>query len=143
MDIDSHEPKTITEILKELESGYDFVIGSRYMKDGKCDYTGYRNFISRYGNKLIKKVLNIDLDEFTTSFRGFNLKRIQDFDLNELKFSGYSFLMEAVFTIHSKGYKITQIPIYFRERKFDKSKMARIELFRAFINLFILFFKRS
>jgi len=143
MDIDSHEPKTITEIIKELESGYDFVIGSRYMKDGKCDYTGYRNFISRYGNKLIKKVLNIDLDEFTTSFRGFNLKRIQDFDLNELKFSGYSFLMEAVFTIHSKGYKITQIPIYFRERKFDKSKMARIELFRAFINLFILFFKRS
>ena len=93
MDIDSHEPKTITEIIKELESGYDFVIGSRYMKDGKCDYTGYRNFISRYGNKLIKKVLNIDLDEFTTSFRGFNLKRIQDFDLNELKFSGYSFLM--------------------------------------------------
>ena len=123
MDIDSHEPKTITEIIKELESGYDFVIGSRYMKDGKCDYIGYRNFISRYGNKLIKKVLNIDLDEFTTSFRGFNLKRIQDFDLNKLKFSGYSFLMEAVFTIHSKGYKITQIPIHFRERKFDKSKM--------------------
>ena len=45
------------EIIKELDNGYDFVIGSRYMENGKCDYVGYRNFISRFGNKLIKKVL--------------------------------------------------------------------------------------
>ena len=31
MDIDSHEPKTIIEIIKALNSGYDFVIGSRYI----------------------------------------------------------------------------------------------------------------
>ena len=91
MDIDSHEPKSIIEIIKELESGYDFIIGSRYMEGGKCDYTGYRYFISRYGNKFIKKILNINLDEFTNSFRGFNLKQMQDFDLNGLKFKGYSF----------------------------------------------------
>ena len=143
MDIDSHEPKSIIKIIKELESGYDFVIGSRYMEGGKCDYTGYRYFISRYGNKFIKKVLNINLDEFTNSFRGFNLKQMQDFDLNELKFKGYSFLMEAVFKIHSKGYKIKQIPIHFLERKYDKSKMSRIELFRALINLFLLFLQKK
>ena len=91
MDIDSHEPKSIIEIIKELESGYDFIIGSRYMEGGKCDYTGYRYFISRYGNKFIKNFLNINLDEFTNSFRGFNLKQMQDFDLNGLKFKGYSF----------------------------------------------------
>ena len=65
------------------------------------------------------------------------------FDLNKLKFSGYSFLMEAVFKIHSKGYKIKQIPIHFLERKYDKSKMSRIELFRALINLFLLFLQKK
>ena len=143
MDIDSHEPKSIIEIIKELESGYDFVIGSRYMEGGKCDYTGYRNFISRYGNRFIKKVLNINLDEFTSSFRGFNLRQMQNFDLNKLNFKGYSFLMEAVFRINLKGHKIKQIPIHFIERKYDKSKMARIELFRALLNLFLLFLQKK
>ena len=51
--------------------------------------------------------------------------------------------MEAVFKIHSKGYKIKQIPIHFLERKYDKSKMSRIELFRALINLFLLFLQKK
>ena len=60
-----------------------------------------------------------------------------------MKFKGYSFLMEAVFRIHIMGYQMKQIPIHFRERKFHKSKMARIELFRALINLFILFVEKN
>ena len=41
----SHSPKTIPLILDQLKTS-DFVIGSRYMKGGKCDYTGYRKWIS-------------------------------------------------------------------------------------------------
>jgi len=142
MDVDSHQPKSILKIIKELELDYDFVIGSRYMEGGKCDYTGYRNFISRYGNKFIKKILKINLDEFTTSFRGFNLKKIKDFDIRKLKFKGYSFLMETVFRLNSQGYKIKQIPIHFTERKYGRSKIARIELLRTFLNVLRLFFEK-
>ena len=142
MDIDSHEPKTILEIIKQLDSGYDFVIGSRYMKGGQCDYKGYRNLISRYGNKLIRNILNINLNEFTTSFRGFNLIKIKDFNMGHIKFKGYSFLMETVYRIHKKGYKIKEIPIYFKERQFGASKISKIELPRTLINLFRLLFEK-
>ena len=142
MDVDSHEPKSILEIIKELELDYYFVIGSRYMKDGKCDYTGYRHFVSRYGNKFIKNILNINLDEFTTSFRGFNLEKIKDFDISKLKFKGYSFLMETVFRLNSQGYKIKQIPIHFIERKYGRSKIAKIELLRTFLNVLRLFLEK-
>ncbi len=139
MDIDSHEPKTIIEIIKALNSGYDFVIGSRYMSGGRCDYKGYRDFISRFGNKLTKFVLNINLNEFTTSFRGFNLKTMKKFDMTQLKFKGYSFLMESVYRINRHGYKIKEIPIYFRERQHGSSKISKIELPRTLLNLFRLF----
>tara|TARA_Y100001970_G_scaffold159719_1_gene195432 strand:+ start:8305 stop:9012 length:708 start_codon:yes stop_codon:yes gene_type:complete len=142
MDIDSHEPKTIPDIIRELEQGSDFVIGSRYMIGGKCDYTGFRNFISRYGNKFIKYLLNIKLDEFTTSFRGFNLKKMKDFDMNKLKFRGYSFLMEVVYRIKTKGYIIKEIPIHFKERQHGYSKISKIELPRTLFNVIRLFFEK-
>ena len=142
MDIDSHEPKTIPEIIKELDLGNDFVIGSRSMIGGKCDYTGFRNIISRYGNKFIKYVLNIKLDEFTTSFRGFNLKKMRDFDMSKLKFQGYSFLMEVVYRIKTKGYTIKEIPIHFRERQYGYSKISKIELPRTLFNVIRLFFEK-
>tara|TARA_Y100000310_G_C20513036_1_gene729827 strand:- start:193 stop:900 length:708 start_codon:yes stop_codon:yes gene_type:complete len=142
MDIDSHDPKSIPEIIKHLDLNYGFVIGSRYMRGGRCDYTGYRSFISRYGNKFIKNILNINLHEFTTSFRGFNLKQIKNFDMNKMKFNGYSFLMETVYRINSEGYEIKEIPIHFKERKSGNSKISKIELPRTFFNVFRLFVEK-
>ena len=142
MDIDSHEPKSIPEIINQLNLGFDFVIGSRYMLGGICDYTGYRSFISRYGNKFIKFILKINLNEFTTSFRGFNLKQINKFDMSKLRFKGYSFLMETVYRINSYSYKIKQIPIHFKERQRGNSKISKTELPRTFFNVLRLFVEK-
>ena len=50
MDADySHDPKEIPQLVSKL-SKYDFVIGSRYMKGGSCNYSGYRLFISKLAN---------------------------------------------------------------------------------------------
>ena len=43
------------------------------IKGGKCEMTGHRLILSIIGNKFIKKVLKINCNEFTTSYRGFNL----------------------------------------------------------------------
>jgi dolichol-phosphate mannosyltransferase len=73
MDADlSHDPKIIPKIIKLLKTK-NFVIGSRYISGGKCDMKGMRLFLSVFGNLLIKYLLNIKLNEFTTSYRGFNL----------------------------------------------------------------------
>ena len=130
----SHDPNEITKIIDFLDK-YDFVIGSRYIEGGKNVQPVFRYLISYLGNKLIKLVLKINLNEFTTSYRGFNLKKLNNFNLNQIKGKGYSFFMETIYQIHSKGIIIKQIPIYFADRKKGKSKIPKIELFRTLLNV--------
>lgn len=143
MDADlSHDPKKINDFIENL-SNFEFVIGSRYMRGGKCLMKGKRLLLSKYGNLIIKKILNINLTEFTTSFRGFNLKRLNKFNLNKVKTKGYSFFMGTIFEIYNRGYNIKEIPIVFKDRTSGVSKIPKMEIFRTFKNLFILFFKKN
>ena len=89
-------------------------------------------------NKFIKLVFNINCSEFTTSYRGFNLRRFKYFNLEQVSSKGYSFFMETIYLIHKEGIVIKEIPIFFKDRSKGKSKIPRIELVRTFINLFKL-----
>ena len=135
----SHDPKEIPTFIKELNDN-DFVIGSRYMKGGGADMKGIRLFLSHFGNKFIKFIFNINCNEFTTSYRGFNLKRFKNFNFQNISSKGYSFFMEMVYLIHKEGLSIKEIPIYFKNRIKGQSKLPIIEIFRTFVNLFKLKF---
>ena len=135
----SHDPNEIPKFIEELNNS-DFVIGSRYINGGGCSMKGIRLFLSYFGNKLIKFIFNINCNEFTTSYRGFNLKRFKSFNLDKVSSKGYSFFMETIYLIHKEGILIKEIPIYFKDRSKGKSKIPRIELFRTFKNLFKLKF---
>ncbi len=133
----SHDPNLITIFIDELKSR-PFIIGSRYMKDGKNDMKLFRYLLSYFGNKLIKLVLKINCEEFTTSFRGFNLQELKNFDINKVNSRGYSFFMETIYHINKLGFKIHQIPIHFKIRTIGKSKIPPVEILRTLKNLFLL-----
>ena len=137
----SHDPNEVTKIIDFLDK-YDFVIGSRYIEGGKNVQPVFRYLISYLGNKLIKLVLKINLNEFTTSYRGFNLKKLNNFNLNQIKGKGYSFFMETVIVLNRLGYKCFEFPIHFKDRVKGKSKIPKIEIFRTFKNLMLLFLKK-
>ena len=105
--------------------------------------SGRRLFMSKFGNKLIKKVLQINSSEFTTSYRGFNLSKLKNFHLNKVNNKGYSFFMGTLFEIDRLGYEIKEIPIIFKDREKGISKIAKIEIFRTIKNLLILFLKNK
>ena len=141
MDADlSHDPSEINNFIKYLDE-FPFVIGSRYIEGGKCEMKGRRLMISKFGNKIIKRVLNINCNEFTTSFRGFNLKKLKKFNLNLVSNKGYSFFMGTVYEINKLNFKIKEIPITFKDRKMGRSKIPKIEILRTLKNLFFLFLK--
>ena len=141
MDADlSHNPTEIPIILKLLDKN-PFVIGSRYVPGGTCEMSLHRWIMSYFGNKFIKLILNINCNEFTTSYRGFNVNYLKKFHLNQVKSEGYSFFMETIFLINKLGYKIVQIPIQFASRKHGKSKIAKIEIFRTLKNVILLYFR--
>ena len=142
MDADlSHEPAAIPLFINELEKNI-FVLGSRYVKGGKCNLKGLRLFLSYFGNRFIKFIFNIDCNEFTTSYRGFNLRKLGNFTLNDVSSKGYSFFMETIYQIHKRGILIKQIPINFNKRIRGKSKIPRIEIFRTLLNIFKLRIKK-
>ena len=138
MDADlSHDPKAIPQFINELKTNA-FVIGSRYIAGGKNDMKGFRLLLSILGNKIIKFSFKIDCTEYTSSYRGFNLKEIGNFNLNTVSSKGYSFFMETIFQINKKGIKIKQIPIHFAHREKGESKIPKIEIFRTLLNIFKL-----
>jgi len=140
MDADlSHNAKEIPIILKLLDKN-PFVIGSRYMLGGTCEMSMHRWIMSYFGNRFIKLILNINCNEFTTSYRGFNINYLKKFHLDQVKSEGYSFFMETIFLINKLGYKIVQIPIQFANRRHGKSKIPKNEILRTLKNLFILRF---
>ncbi len=139
MDADlSHDPNEIPNMMNILDKS-SFVIGSRYMQGGKCEMTGFRLILSIIGNKFIKKVLKINCNEFTTSFRGFNLFKLDTFNLSIINSKGYSFFMETIYRLNKKGIKIKEIPIHFKNRQRGYSKIPSIEIFRTLKNLFFLY----
>ena len=138
----SHDPTKIPNFLNELKN-QPFVIGSRYIKDGRNDMKLKRYILSVVGNKIIKFVLGINCDEFTSSYRGFNLNLLKNFDINDISSKGYSFFMETICLLDSTGYDIKQIPIKFDDRSKGVSKIPKVEIFRTLKNLFLLKFKKS
>ena len=138
----SHDPTKIPNFLNELKD-QPFVIGSRYIKDGKNEMKLKRYILSVVGNKIIKFVLGINCDEFTSAYRGFNLNMLKNFDINDVSSKGYSFFMETIYLLVSAGYNIKQIPIKFDDRLKGVSKIPKVEIFRTLKNLFLLKFKKS
>lgn len=142
MDADlSHDPNEIPKMIDILDKS-SFVIGSRYIEGGKCEMSSHRLMLSIIGNRFIKKILRINCNEFTTSYRGFNLLKLKEFDLNIVKSKGYSFFMETIYRLNKHGVDINEIPIHFRNRRHGSSKIPGIEIFRTLKNLIILYFEK-
>ena len=138
MDADfSHDPSELPNFVKNLNN-FPIVLGSRYVTGGNCLMSGRRLIISKYGNKFMKFIFKFDCNEFTTSYRGFNLKKLNDFHLNLIKTKGYSFFMGTIYEIFKKGFKVKEIPITFKDRSKGYSKIPRIEILRTLKNVFFL-----
>jgi dolichol-phosphate mannosyltransferase len=143
MDADfSHDPKELINFVKHLED-FPFVIGSRYIPGGKCLMKGSRLIMSKIGNLTIKFFSGIICNEFTTSYRGFNISRLNNFHLNDVKESGYSFFMGTLFEISNKNFNIKEIPIIFADREKGISKIPRLEILRTLKNLIFYVIKKN
>ena len=120
MDADlSHDPKEIPKILNKINEGYDIVVGSRYVKGGGSDKPRKNQLISIIGSKFTSSMLNVQVSDFTNGFRAFKKEIIHNIELNE---KGNVFLMEFLCKSNKQGYRITEVPIFFRERRKGMSK---------------------
>jgi dolichol-phosphate mannosyltransferase len=126
MDCDfSHDPADIKRMLEAVENA-DVVVGSRYVKGGKCVGWPFKRWlISRCGGIFIRMVLGVPVKDPTGGFKCFRRSALEALgDFSCIKSFGYSFQMEMNFRMSRMGLKIVEIPITFAERRAGKSKIS-------------------
>ena len=128
MDADlSHNPKDIPSLLAAIDKGYDYVIGSRYTAGGSIadGWPLKRRIISRGANLTARKLTNIsnDVSDLTGGFKAIRVSALRSIDLNSLRVKGYIFQVSLLHAFLSKGFRVTEVPITFSDRKYGQSKL--------------------
>ena len=126
MDADfSHDPAVLTEMARCI-AACDVVIGSRYVKGGSLDerWPAWRKSLSAFGNFYARTILGFPLHDVTTGYRMWRREALQNMPLDRIRSNGYIFLVEMAYVAYLMGYKITEVPIHFADRRWGKSKMS-------------------
>lgn len=126
MDADfSHDPAKLVEMARLLESS-DIVLGSRYVRGGSVDekWPLWRKWLSAFGNFYARSILGLPLHDVTTGYRMWRAEALKQMPFERIQSSGYIFLVEMIYLAHCLEFKIGEVPIYFVDRRFGKSKMS-------------------
>lgn len=120
MDADlQDDPRDLPAFVKKIDEGYDFVNGIRVDRKD--------NVIIKTYSQIAKIFLNIflrsPLTDINCGFKAFK-KEV----LDEVVLYGNSFRFFPL-AAHYKGFKVTEIPVHNRVRKYGKSKFGISKLF--------------
>ncbi|HET9371913.1 MAG TPA: glycosyltransferase family 2 protein [Vicinamibacterales bacterium] len=121
MDADlSHPPDAIPQMLAKLESGADFVVGSRYVRGGSTsDDWGFLRWL----NSRVATLLARPLTSIRDPMAGFFALRRSTFeagrDLNPI---GYKICLELM--VKCACERVVEVPIHFEDRRFGHSKLT-------------------
>ena len=126
MDTDfSHSPYDIPRFVAKVRDGFDVVVGCRYTRGGQYEVKSFqtlkKSIASRLGNILIRLLSGVPVHDFTTALRGVRRDVVRTVKTSS---KGNSFFMEFVIKSYREGYRITELPIVFRDRVAGKSKLS-------------------
>jgi dolichol-phosphate mannosyltransferase len=125
MDADfSHPLEKIVELACEIEK-CDIVIGSRYTAGGRLDehWPLWRKALSAWGNFYARTLLSMPIRDCTGGFRLYRREALSCLPLDRVRSNGYVFQVEMAYIAYRLGCKFREVPIYFADRRWGKSKM--------------------
>ena len=129
MDADmSHRVRDLAKMIevKKARPETSLIIGSRWMKDGKTEnWSKARELLSRTANLYVRFMLGMGVKDSTAGFRIYSADILRKIDLTAIKSEGYSFQIEMTRAVYRNGGSIVEVPITFREREQDVSKMSK------------------
>jgi len=125
MDADfSHDPRDIPRLVQAASEG-DIAIGSRYTTGGGVrDWGAGRRVLSRAGCWYARKWLRIEVKDLTGGFKCFSREALIAIEPNKVVSNGYGFQIEMTYRALRAGLQITEVPIWFTERRVGESKMS-------------------
>lgn len=142
----SHDPSLIPILISSTtraDSPSDVAIGSRYVQGGKITGLSFiRRCMSRVINSYARLLLGLRIGDWSSSFRAYNTKHLQQLKWDELRCNGYGSLQELLWSLHRVGARIEELPIHYINRRFGKSKISWNDAYGALQTLHRLAFQR-
>lgn len=151
MEFDSdfqHDPKDIPLLIKAMDEGADYVIGSRYIPGGAIpkEWGLDRKFLSVVGSLLTRIVwLNFSIHDMTSGFKLTKTSYLKHVDLDHLLSKNFAYKLHILHDLVKLGVTVKEVPIVFYEREKGASKINKkdqIESLYVIFMLRILDFKR-
>lgn len=137
-----HDPNDIPRFVNEIDNGYDYIVGSRYIPGGGIpkEWSFRRKFFSTIGNLVARTLLFIpSLHDITGGFKMARVKGFADeFDFQALLSKGFAYKIHLFFYMVKKGAKVKEVPIQFRNRTSGESKISRNESLETMRVIFML-----
>lgn len=127
----SHDPAHLAAMLRLLEN-HDVVVGSRYVRDGgTVNWSVGRQLLSLTANSFAAALLGMRVHDMTSGYRLYRADALRGLPLDELRSTGYSFLVELLYRLVLAGARVAESPIIFLERRTGRSKLHRSEIWRG------------
>jgi dolichol-phosphate mannosyltransferase len=125
MDADfSHDPHYLGPLLDAAKEA-DLVLGSRYVEGGGVEDWGLlRRLISRGGCFYARTILGVSIRDLTGGFKCIHRRVLEAIQLETIRAEGYVFQIEVTYRALLAGFRVTEIPIVFKDRSVGSSKMS-------------------
>lgn len=123
MDIDlSTDLDAFPELINAIDEGYDIAIGSRCIKNSHVNRSLIREIFSRGYNILLKLFFNVKFHDAQCGFKAINRKVVEEI-IPIVKDNEWFFDTEMLIKAERKGFKIKEIPVYWKEDRIRRSKL--------------------
>ncbi len=142
-----HPPQDIPVLLREIEAGYDYVLGSRKIKGGS-NPKGWgfkRVFFSEVGGFVARTVLFFPGKAFfriTDPTTGLKASRVKGFvdsmDMDHLYSRSFGYKLEFLYQMVKLGARVKEIPLRFGLRTQGESKIESKTAKDIFRSVFLL-----
>ena len=142
MDADfSHHPRDLPKLLGKLEER-DMVVGSRYVEGGgTSDWGAWRPLLSWLANKYVAIVAGVPIRDTTSGYRAYRREVLEATEFDRIKIRGYVVHGEMAYQAWIHGFRLGEVPIHFKNRAREASKLSYEEIYMALLNFALLRFR--
>lgn len=123
----SDDPADLVQFFRKLESGYDCVFGSRFIRDGRVtDYPKHKLLLNRAGNLLIRTLFLLGYNDVTNAFKLYRRRAIAG--IQPLLSHHFNLTVELPLKCIIRGYRYAVLPNSWKNRKEGISKLRIKEM---------------
>jgi dolichol-phosphate mannosyltransferase len=142
MDADfSHHPSDLPKLLGRLDE-CDMVVGSRYVEGGSTSEWGqWRPMLSWLANKYVAVVAGVPIRDTTSGYRAYRREVLEKTEFDRIKIRGYVVHGEMAYQAWIHGFRLGEVPIHFKNRAREASKLSSEEIYMALVNFALLRFR--